>query len=96
MVEVIWTDNALQDLNVIGDYIAKDSVRYAEITVSKLFSRVDILERNPLSGSLVPEFNYNSIRQLICGNYRIIYKIIDPYRVEILTIHNSARLLGQI
>ena len=35
MVEVIWTDNAIEDLNDIGEYIARDSERYAEITVLK-------------------------------------------------------------
>jgi hypothetical protein len=33
MVEIVWTDSAIQDLNDIGEYIAKDSIRYAEITV---------------------------------------------------------------
>jgi plasmid stabilization system protein ParE len=47
MVEIIWTDNAIHDLNDIGDYISKDSIRYAEITVNKLFTAVDILEKNP-------------------------------------------------
>lgn len=40
MAEVIQSDTALEDLNNIGDYIAKDSVKYAEITVL-LFSRPD-------------------------------------------------------
>ena len=47
MVQIIWTDNAIQYLNDIGDYIAKDSVRYAEITVIDLFSSTDILETHP-------------------------------------------------
>ena len=42
MVQIIWTDSALQDLNDIGEYIAKDSIRYAEITVVRLFESVDI------------------------------------------------------
>ena len=37
MVKVVWTESALSDLNDIGEFIAKDSVRYAELTVSKLF-----------------------------------------------------------
>ncbi len=48
MVQVNWTDSALQDLNDIGDYIAKDSLKYAEITVLRLFESVDILENHPL------------------------------------------------
>ena len=43
MVEIIWTEYAIQDLNDIGEYIAKDSGRYSEITVDKLFYSVDIL-----------------------------------------------------
>jgi plasmid stabilization system protein ParE len=30
MDKVVWTDTAIQDLNDIGDYIAKDSERYAK------------------------------------------------------------------
>lgn len=43
MAEVIWTESALADLDDIGDYIAKDSIRYPEITVAKLFESPDIL-----------------------------------------------------
>ena len=74
MAEVIWTDNAIEDLNDIGEYIAKDSERYAEITVLKLFSSVDILETHPKKGFMVPEFRDESIRQIIVGNYRIVYQ----------------------
>lgn len=60
MVQVNWTDSALQDLNDIGDYISKDSVRYAEITVIRLFESVDILENQPYSGTITPEFENES------------------------------------
>jgi plasmid stabilization system protein ParE len=36
MVKVIWTESAIQDLDDIGEYIAKDSVRYAELTVANV------------------------------------------------------------
>lgn len=93
MVKVIWTDFAIQDLNDIGEYIAKDSVRYAEITVSELFESVDILENYPKAGVRVYEFDNEFIRQIIKGNYRIVYQIIDDYRIDILTVHNCARLI---
>ena len=93
MVKVIWTDFAIQDLNDIGEYIAKDSVRYAEITVSELFVSVDILENYPKAGVSVSEFDNEFIRQIIKGNYRIVYQIIDDYRIDILTVHNCARLI---
>ena len=94
MVEVVWTNNALADLNDIGEYIAKDSLKYAEITVSTLFESVDILELNPYSGVVVPEFNKDTIRQIIRGNYRVVYSIVNEDRIEVLTVHHCARLIS--
>jgi addiction module RelE/StbE family toxin len=93
MVQVKWTDSALQDLNDIGDYIAKDSFRYAEMTVLRLFETVNILESHPLSVVMTPEFENESIRQLFRGDYRIVYHIINEFRIDILTVHNCARLI---
>ncbi len=62
MVKVIWTDNAIQDLDNIGEYIARDSKRYAQITVERLFGYVEILETFPLSGKIVSEFENETIR----------------------------------
>ena len=51
MVEVKWTDFAIQNLNEIGDYIEKKSyTSYASRVVSGLFAAVDVLERFPLAG----------------------------------------------
>jgi addiction module RelE/StbE family toxin len=93
MVKVIWTDSAIQDLNDIGDFIARDSQRYAELTVEKLFYSVDLLEEHPRLGKMVPEFEDDSIRELIRGSYRIVYHIVDDFRIDILTVHNCARLI---
>ena len=92
MVEIIWTSNALTDLSEIGEYIAKDSPRYAEITVSKLFHKVEILINHPKIGRIVPEAELESLRELIEGNYRIIYEIVN-HKIFILTVHHSARIL---
>ncbi len=94
MAEVKWTESALSDLNDLGDYISKDSIRYAELTIIKLFETPDILELNPLAGKMVPELQDESIRQLTRGNFRIIYHVVDEDLVEILTVHRSARLLN--
>lgn len=94
MAEVKWTETALSDLDEIGDYIAKDSVRYAELTVLRLFESPIILEKNPRAGMVVPELNNESIRQLVRGSYRIIYHLVDENQIEILTVHRSSRLLG--
>jgi toxin ParE1/3/4 len=96
MAEVIWSDSAIQDLNDIGEYISKDSEKYAEITVNQLFSSTDILEDQPKAGKIVPEFEIESIRELIRGNYRIVYQLIEDQLIQILAVHHSARLLGSV
>lgn len=62
MVKVNWTDSAIIDLNEIGECISKDSVRYAQLTVDRLFNSVDILEDHPRSGKMVSEFQNDKIR----------------------------------
>lgn len=89
MVKVIWTDSAIQVLNEIGEYISKESPRYAELTVSRLFETTTIVEDHPKAGRIVPEYRVPNIRELIYGSYRIIYKIINNERIDILTVHNS-------
>ena len=95
MVEVKWTDFAIQNLNEIGDYIEKKSyTSYASRVVSGLFAAVDVLERFPLAGRMVPEFQDTTIRELIRMNhYRIVYRVVNESRIDILTVHHSARSL---
>jgi len=96
MVKVRWTDFALENLIAIGDYIEKDSYFYAQRVVNNLFDSVDILEQHPLAGKVVPEFNNRSLRELICGNYRIVYKLVSELDIDIITVHHSARLLKNL
>ncbi|HNP18413.1 MAG TPA: type II toxin-antitoxin system RelE/ParE family toxin [Fulvivirga sp.] len=94
MAKVVWTDSAISDLNNIGDYISKDSIKYAEITIERLFNATDILEKYPDAGKITVEFENESIRELIRGSYRIVYRKMSQERIDILTVHNSARMLG--
>ena len=96
MVKIKWTDFAIENLNSIGDYIEKDSYFYAQRVVNYLFDSVSILEQNPRAGRKVPEFNDESIRELIRSNYRIVYKLISKNDIDIITVHHSARLLSNL
>lgn len=68
MVQLIWTELAIEDLRSIHDYISRDSKRYADRFIEKIFKRVEQLEALPNSGRIVPEFSYTKIRELIEGN----------------------------
>lgn len=93
MVRLIWTDQAIDDLEDIGDYIAETSERYAKRTVQKLYEKTDILKSYPRSGRIVAEKGAENVRELIEGSYRIIYEIKSSDLIYILTIHHSARNL---
>ena len=45
----------------------------------------------PQTGRIVPEKNEENLRELIEGNYRIIYEIISADQINILTVYHSAR-----
>jgi len=93
MVKINWTDQAVEDLTNIAEFIRKDSEKYARITVKNIRDRASQLKRFPTSGKIVPEIEKTEIRELIFGNYRIIYKIFSSTRIDILTVHHSARQL---
>ncbi len=96
MVKVIWTEQAIDDLTNIAHYSSGYSEKYASSIVSKLFNKTNILKTMPRIGRMVPERNSETIRELIEGNYRIIYEISSEDRIDILTVHHSSRPLGDI
>lgn len=92
MVEIFWSDLAVNDLKTIHSYIKVDSKFYADRQVQKIIKRIDQLENFPESGRIVPEFSISQIRELIEGNYRIVY-YLNLSTVFILRVHHSALLL---
>ncbi len=90
MVKIIWSDLAIDDLKSIHEYISKDSSRYADEMIKRILKQVDQLENFPVSGRIVPEFNKDSIREIILGNYRIVY-VADDQFVNISRIHHSSK-----
>ena len=91
MVRINWTLQAKYDLKSIADYISNDSKRYAKLQVVKIRTKTTILKSHAKIGKIVPEIDNQNIRELIEGNFRIIYKIVSEKQIDILTIHHSAR-----
>ena len=74
-MEIVWTHQALHKLNTFVDYIARDDLVTAEKCALKLIEKTDQLIEQPESGRIVPEYNEPNLRELIFGNYRVIYRI---------------------
>lgn len=94
MVEINWTKQSIKDIDNTANFIAQDSEKYASIQVLRFLEVVKILEKQPQAGKVVSETNKKDIRELVFGNYRIIYKIKSEKIIDILTIHHSKRLLS--
>jgi toxin ParE1/3/4 len=92
MTQIYWTELARYDLQSIHDFISKDSPFYADKFIERLIERTGQLEQFPESGRVVPEFNNETIREIIEGNYRIVYRT-RPGNVTIIRIHHAARML---
>ncbi len=91
---VAWSVEALENLESLHRYVASDSPRYADLLVERICDAVVQLETFPQSGRIVPEYSDPSLRELIVGNYRIIY-YIEPDQTVVVTVHHSARRLDK-
>jgi len=90
MAEVRWTPQALDDLEAICLFIARDAPPVAAVFAQKAFDATDRLAMFPRSGRTVPELKNPDLREIILGNYRLIYRIRSG-DVQILTVHPAAR-----
>ena len=92
MTRVIWTRQAVEDVEAIKAYVARDSERYAGLLAERLVMAVSRLELFPRSGRIVPEVGDDSLREVIYGDYRLVYRL-QAGSVEVVTIDHAARLL---
>ena len=91
MTAIRWTNQAVDDLTAIRDYIQRDSAHYARAVVENLIARAERAADFPQAGRIVPEFGRAGVREVIAGSYRIVYRVTGQALV-ILTIFRSSRL----
>jgi addiction module RelE/StbE family toxin len=93
-MKLFWTETAKQDLQAIRRYIAADSPTAAKRWIERLRERARNALHAPLAGRKVPEFQSDDIRELIEGNYRIVYQVFSD-RLVILTVFEGHQLFPQ-
>ena len=90
---VFWTRQARDDLRAIRDHIARDAPATAVAFVRRLRKSVGRLREFPLSGQVVPKVGEDSIREILFGSYRLIYRVTES-RVEMISVFHSVKILG--
>lgn len=91
-MKVIWSEQALLDVEHIRDYIALDSPAYAQPFIERIVDATRHLPQFPHSGRLMPEAKNPNIREVIYQGYRIIYRL-QADAVEIIMVAHSSRNL---
>ena len=91
MTSVIWSPQSVRDLEALHAYISEESARYADLVVGRLLAAVERLQAFPESGRAVPERADPSIREVIVGPYRVVYRL-RPGLVEIATVFRGSRM----
>jgi plasmid stabilization system protein ParE len=84
-MKIIWSPLAIDRASEIAEYIAQDKPSAAEKWINTVFSKVEQLKSSP-------EIRNDQFRELIYGNYRIIYRI-EKTQISILTIRHGKQIL---
>ena len=91
-MRVIWSEQALLDIEHIRDYIAQDSPAYALPFIERMVRATRHLAQFPQSGRCMPEANNPAIREVICQGYRIVYRVRTNLIEIIMVAHGSRDL----
>ena len=91
-MKIIWSPLAIDRASEIAEYISMDNPTAASQWVDNIFEKVLILKSSPKMGRTVPEINRKEVREIIFGNYRIIYRI-EKNSISILTICHTKQIL---
>lgn len=92
MVEIVWSEPALSDLDAIADYIALEDRAAAAALVKRVVSHVKHLPNHPESCSRPLELKRSRYRQVVEPPRRVFYRY-DEHKVFILHVMRSERLL---
>ena len=92
--KLIWSPDALDDIEAIRNYISRDSEIYAESTVLKIYEGPQNLVNLHKQGRVVPEVGDEDILELFVFQYRIIYEI-NVKKFIFLSVLHGKRLLDK-
>jgi plasmid stabilization system protein ParE len=88
--KILFTEDALVDLEIILDYIRADNPAAADRFGTALLNHVEVLQSFPRIGALVP--TRPGVRKLLHTPVRVYYRVRENQRlIEILHFWHVAR-----
>jgi addiction module RelE/StbE family toxin len=94
VVEIVWSPQAVADVESIKSFIGRDSQHYATLVVARLISAVERAGEFPESGRVVPEIEDPAVREVLWRNYRIVYRVGES-SIQVVTVFHGAMLFRQ-
>ncbi len=90
---LVWSPEAIEDIEAIAAYIERDSPWYAKSVVSKVVDTAESIPEYPELGRIVPEIGNPSIRERLIYRYRVVYRL-DERRVLIAAVIHGRQDFG--
>src|SRR4051812_15185746 len=92
MARLIWSPRAVGDLDAICEYIGRDSEAAAREFARQVIALAESIPPQPFLGAAVPEYGRDDLRERLCGNYRLIYRVRSDVVEVAAVIHGARRL----
>ena len=88
-----FSKSAIEDLKGIKEYYLEQGVpQIGQDLVAAIVEHIETLSAHPDIGRVVPEFNDDSIRELIHSPFRVVY-LREIESIKIIRVWRSERLL---
>lgn len=87
--KVVWSPEAIEDVDSIAEYIGRDSLVYAQAVVTKILETVQNIKELPLAGRVVPELGDDRVRERFVYSYRLVYRIENQAILIVAVIHGK-------
>ena len=101
MVKIIWSPSALEDVNSIAEFIARDSVDRAALFVARLLEAIDRLQDYPRSGRVKLVINHAvklcMVLIVLCIGLKVtIYGLLELYMVHAIGILRKTLVIKRL
>lgn len=83
MLNLEWSPDAIEDLDLIWDVIAQDDIDAADVFIERLRDEARSICNIPKKGHIIPEFENENFREIYFKGYTIIYEI----RTKCILVH---------
>lgn len=92
-METEWSPLAIERVIEIAEHIALDKPDVAMQRANDIFDSTEKQKEHPRLGRIIPEIQENDYKELIEGNYRIIY-LISTSKISVLAVRHGKQLLS--